>query len=310
MCTALDTSIAQSSIKRNQTAGGLMRKVAKRFAIAICAIVAISLAVAAQAPAQETRAQETPAQKPVAEDGSGSISGRVTLHGRPFSNAQVLLVAQPKDSDNPVQSLTQMKPALKTSTDSDGRYSFTNLAAGHYELSVFAPTMVSTGHEDPVIVADGGAVESVDFSLTPGGVITGTVLLSDGRPAIHKPILVDSVNRDQSAQDPAASDKAAIRSRVSSDMKTDDRGVYRVYGLAPGDYLVSVQSGGGKHENTFTYYPGVTDKAKAAHVKVKAGSEATGIDLKLGLSRKGYEVRGRVVDESGKGVPGVMIACM
>src|SRR5262249_4573586 len=69
------------------------------------------------------------------------------------------------------------------------------------------------------------------------------------------------------------------------------------------------QSGGGKHENAFTYYPGVTDKAKAAHVKVKAGNESTGIDLKLGLAKKGYEVRGRVLDESGKGVPGVIIAC-
>jgi hypothetical protein len=42
---------------------------------------------------------------------------------------------------------------------------------------------------------------------------------------------------------------------------------------------------------------------------VKAGGEATGIDLKLSLSKKGYEARGRVVDESGNGVAGVMIMC-
>jgi len=96
---------------------------------------------------------------------------------------------------------------------------------------------------------------------------------------------------------------------MSSDMKTDDRGAYRVYGLEPGDYIVSAQSGGGKLENTFTYYPGVIDKAKATPVKVKPGNEATGIDFKLGISKKGFEVRGRVVDESGNGVAGVIIAC-
>jgi hypothetical protein len=56
-----------------------------------------------------------------------------------------------------------------------------------------------------------------------------------------------------------------------------------------------------------TYYPGVTDKTRAATVKVRAGAETSGIDFKLDLTKKGYEVRGRVVDEQGNGVPSVMI---
>jgi uncharacterized GH25 family protein len=267
----------------------------RRLAAATCAAIAISASIAAQTPSPE---------------GTGSISGRVTLHGRAYPNAQVLLMAQPKDNDNILQRLTEEKAPQKAATDSDGHYSFTNLAAGPYEISVFAPALIGSASHDAILVADGETVEGMDFALTAGGVITGTVTLGDGRPAINKTISVEPIAENKSAPSVTWSRaRATLSQKMSFDGNTDDRGVYRIYGVEAGDYLVSVHSGGGGREGAVTYYPGVSDKTKAVPVKVKAGSEASGIDVKLGLAKKGYDVRGRVVDESGNGVAGVMIMC-
>ncbi len=84
---------------------------------------------------------------------------------------------------------------------------------------------------------------------------------------------------------------------------TDDRGVYRLYGLSPGRYKVSAgrESRGvlgtrasGYYQRTF--HPNVTDIARATIVEVSAGSEAKNIDIKLGPRAMTYAVSGRVID--------------
>src|SRR5215471_756577 len=265
------------------------------------AVIGLTISVFAQAPAQ------TLAQTP-APEGTATISGRVTLNGQPCSNAQVLLTPQPKDNDNIIQRMTGAGSAQKTSTDADGHYSFTNLPAGPYEIQVFALALVGTGHDEAILAADGETVDGIDFAMTPGGVVTGSVLQANGRPAINKQLQIELADQKQA---PSESSSAAVRAMMKQilahNTSTDDRGIYRIYGVPAGDYVVSVHSGGGRHESVATYYPGVTDKTKAAMVKVKAGAETTGIDFKLEITKKGYEVRGRVVDEQGNGVPSVMI---
>jgi protocatechuate 3,4-dioxygenase beta subunit len=260
---------------------------------ATCAVIGLAISISAQAPAPE---------------GTATISGRVTLNGQPYSNAQVLLTPQPKDNDNIIQRITGSGAAQKTSTDADGHYSFVNLPAGPYEIQVFAPALVGTGHDEPILAADGETIDGIDFTMTAGGVITGSVLQANGRPAINKSIRVELANeKGPTSETAAATLRAMMKQILSRNTNTDDRGVYRIYGVPSGDYTVSVNSGGGRHESVATYYPGVTDKTKATTVKVRAGAESTGIDFKLDLSKKGYEVRGRVVDEHGNGVQGVMI---
>src|SRR5215831_18017417 len=275
--------------------GGLMRP--GNLLAAAFAVIGLTISVFAQAPAQ------TPAP-----EGTATISGQVTLNGHPYPNAQVLLTPQPKDSDNIIQRITGAESAQKTSTDADGHYSFTSLPAGPYEVQVFAPALVGTGHDEAILAADGETVDGIDFAMTPGGVVTGSVLQANGRPAINKQLQIELADQKQT---PLESSSAAVRAMMKQilahNTSTDDRGIYRIYGVPAGDYVVSIHSGGGRHESVTTYYPGVTDKTKAAMVKVKAGAETTGIDFKLEITKKGYEVRGRVVDEQGNGVPSVMI---
>src|SRR5438309_17697 len=58
-----------------------------------------------------------------------------------------------------------------------------------------------------------------------------------------------------------------------------------------------------------TYYPGVTDEARAKFVEVTAGSEASGVDIRVAAADKGFTVSGRVIDaETGKPIADAMVA--
>ena len=95
---------------------------------------------------------------------------------------------------------------------------------------------------------------------------------------------------------------------------TDDRGMYRIYGLSAGRYRVSV----GTNEGTsgpgnrmfypLTYYGGANDAAKASIVELQEGSEATNIDIRVGHAGNTFVATGRLVDaDNGQPIPGVRI---
>jgi hypothetical protein len=99
--------------------------------------------------------------------------------------------------------------------------------------------------------------------------------------------------------------------------ETDDRGVYRLYGLPPGRYVICAggegwgdpfRGGGGKFPRT--YHPDTTDEKQARVIEIKEGSEVTDVDIRFGSARKTYEAAGRVVDkETGKPVPRSYVSC-
>jgi hypothetical protein len=98
--------------------------------------------------------------------------------------------------------------------------------------------------------------------------------------------------------------------------QTDDRGIYRMYGVPAGRYKVSVGDDPGTNASLRasgyyqrTYYPDATDAAKAAIVDLSEGSETKNIDISLGRRAQTYAVSGRIVDaDSGKPLPGVSFA--
>src|SRR5262249_56505061 len=134
----------------------------------------------------------------------------------------------------------------------------------------------------------------IDFSFKTGGVITGTIALADGRPAIGKTVELDVATGAVATQEERAHINAIRRRHLNG--TTDDRGVYRIYGVTAGDYLVIPDSGGGGNESQQTYYPGIPDKTNAVAVQVKAGAQTDPIDFKLAPPEKrGYEVRRRAL---------------
>jgi 5-hydroxyisourate hydrolase-like protein (transthyretin family) len=246
--------------------------------------------------------------RPASMQANGSITGHVTLAGKPAPNVTVMLSRAPTHALKKMSAMFEAKPVTRVTTDTEGVYRFEHLAAGRYSLTTYAPAYVAppepTSSWQPgrvINVAEGEAVENQDFALTRGGVVTGRVTDAQSHAVVGQVITLTPVDDDKPA--PPVSPLAGSPFGRTMYM-TDDRGVYRIYGLSAGRYFVSLGGAGESGFNALgkqryheqTYHPGVTDKAKAVIIEVKEGAEASGIDIRLGLPSQTYKAGGRVVD--------------
>jgi hypothetical protein len=85
-----------------------------------------------------------------------------------------------------------------------------------------------------VTVLEGQHVAGIRIRMLRGSVITGVVRNSSGRPAPNQTVQAMMV-RNSNGERRAINLDGALGS-----VTTDDRGMYRIFGLAPGDYIVSV----------------------------------------------------------------------
>jgi hypothetical protein len=203
-------------------------------------------------------------------------------------------------------------PLPRATTDADGRFRLEPLPPGTYLIRAYAPGFVGPSDEHfavdwgkAVAVGEGEAVE-VDLGLQRGGVITGRIVDSKGQPIVNT--TVDLIQLD-------AAGRSHPRSTPISDGRmylTDDRGVYRIYGLASGRYKVAVGTAPGSSVIRFpasyyprTFHPDARDEANAAVVEVAEGGEAGSVDITVSAFARTYSVSGRIVDaETGKLIEG------
>lgn len=252
-----------------------------RAAIMFCALACAS-------PSAHARAQ------------GGAVSGRVTLDGKAAAGVEVVLLGDGSE---------RRLEVAKTLTDAEGRFRLSVERAGRYRVMPFAPAYVSADAQSVarvVTVAPGDEVADTDFKLVPGGVITGQVTAPDGRPAVAERVTLTPVV-EAGRERPALDLPPAI-------LETDDRGVYRVFGLPAGRYLVSVGTAGesvaaglrGRRLSyTRTFHPNVTEESKATAVAVSTGREASNVDITLSRRAESFTARGRVVDAlGGQPLPG------
>jgi hypothetical protein len=158
--------------------------------------------------------------------GTAVISGTVVVMGtgQPARRARVTLNA------------IEGGGARSTLTDENGRYAFSGIIGGRYNLSASKTGHIGVTYGQsrpgrpgtPIQLADGEKF-SANLQLARGSVITGTVLDEYGEPSPGTQVRVLRYVM-----------QAGRRTlQQSGTGTTDDRGVYRVYGLQPGDYLVS-----------------------------------------------------------------------
>jgi hypothetical protein len=194
-------------------------------------------------------------------------------------------------------------------TDASGHYRITNIPAGSYLVVANTQALTSVEERDQygrkVTLDRGETRDNVDFSLVRGGVITGRVSEANDRPIVEAPISITRLSASGAHQP----------YRASQAMSTDDRGIYRVYGLPPGRYKVSVGSGAGSQyrrldegQNYYphTYHPGVAQSEKAGIIDLMEGDEVSGIDIVVGARARTFEASGRIVDaDTGRPQPGI-----
>jgi SdrD B-like domain len=223
----------------------------------------------------------------------GSVSGRVTIKEKGVPGVAIGL--RKGDVFNPSE------PFSRVTTDQDGFYRIGNLAPGSYTVMPSAPAFVMVDTKDSgskgVLVSEDENVEGINFALVRGGVITGRVTDADGHPVIAQEVnvyLSDAFEK-KSPERPVFS--------VKSD-QTDDRGIYRIFGLGAGRYKVAT----GRTDDAFNSYgmeratyrqvfhPDATDQAKATILEVTEGSEANNVDIVLGRVLQTFSASGLVIN--------------
>lgn len=163
------------------------------------------------------------------QTGTGLIIGQVITSdtGMPVRRARVSL------------SGGDLRSARSAMTDDEGRFVFTQLPAGRYTMSAVKNGYVSIAYGaksagragTPIQLADGQKLEIKAIPLPKGGVVTGVVHDEYGEPSPGTPVRAMRVvmRTGEKRLEQAGTDT------------TDDRGMYRIYGLQPGQYIVSAQ---------------------------------------------------------------------
>ena len=237
---------------------------------------------------------------PAKKDVDATISGKITFKGKPFPGIVVSARLNKAES----------APTFKATTDQDGIYQITGLSEGSYQVAPIAPDFVIADVREQfgrsVVITASENIEGVNFDLIRGGVITGRVVDAQGRPIVEERISLLTANYPRD-----------VRPYTPGHFQTDDRGIYRIFGIRPGSYKVSIgEEGHGIYSRVGkprslprTFHPDTADPAKAAVIKLGEGSEATRIDITLSDPPEGFTVSGRIVEsETGRPVPNVTIS--
>jgi hypothetical protein len=223
--------------------------------------------------------------------------------GAPIRRAQVRASAPGSDSRT-------------TLTDEQGRFELRELGGGRYTLTAAKGGFVSLQYGQrrpsepgtPIDLADGQTMEKIVIGLPRGSVITGRIVDEFGDPLTGAQVRALRYGY-----------AGGVRRLLPAGQanRTDDQGTFRIFGLPPGEYVVSAtlnEERGGPRRNQDeevttgyapTYYPGTTNAGDAQRITVGLAQEVGGIGFGLSLMRLS-RVSGRVVGSGGTGVGVVM----
>jgi protocatechuate 3,4-dioxygenase beta subunit len=258
---------------------------------------------------------------------SAQVAGSIVVQG---PNGQPVVVQAPRDTRPPTgtarvrgritsdtgQPLRHISVQLGGApgphfaiTDNDGRYEFSDLPAGRFTISANHTGYVAA-RSDEVQVADGQRIDNVDLRLPHGGVIAGQIVDEFGEPVIGATV---SPMRQQFQN----GQRRLLNG--GSVTTTNDLGEYRLFGLPPGRYFVTVTprneqfsmlTGPPNGPATVvregvgvgyapTYFPGTPDAAAAQAVTVAAAQTVNNVSFALVPTRLA-RITGVAYDTDGK----------
>lgn len=263
-----------------------------------------------RARAQDTRKQQV--EEPDATPADSVVRGRVVYDdtSRPVRRARVMLIT---DGGS--------RGEYAALTDARGDFVIRGVRAGTYYAFVDVPGVLSpvgfvsvealrTASSAPdlgegrkyfdLVEVDGKEDVNVTVHARRGASIAGRVSYADGDPAVN--VNVSLMRRSADGRVQKYLTGATIASLAG--LRTDDRGMFRLTGLPPGEYIIgvneSVNHGGegtdlgsaaddipGTFRGMFTpqllmtFYPSATSLKEAGVVKVAVGDERADVDITI-----------------------------
>ena len=277
------------------------------------------LAVPGWSQQQTAPVLQGPPVAPAAVSGS-SVTGTVifadTQHAARFAQVTLQAVASDARQDRGPGGFGGGSSAR---TGLDGTFTISNVAPGDYYVVATAPGYISErsllqaeltagataadlAMQIPTVHVSADGSGSATVTLQRGGAIAGKLQWEDGSAAAGVQISVDPAL----PQPPLPQPLSSIRGFSGNAAVTDDRGAFRITGLAGGDYLLQavinpgVAFGGGfggrgpgYSTPVHVYAPGVFRKVEAKPISVRAGDERD--DLRMVIDLRGlHTVSGHV----------------
>jgi len=233
----------------------------------------------------------TLSQVAFAQRSPGSISGRVVAEdGQPLPRAVVTIVGVGGDMSK------LLSGRLALATDASGEFEADRLDPAPYVIQVTAPGYQPVHPPNPAAPEFHYIGETVTITMRKGGVITGKVTTATGDPVVGVPMSAVLLTAPMTAP---AGMSFSMTSGQLSQQQTDDRGVYRLYGLAPGKYAVAAGSSGFALSATpflgraLTFHPMAATRAAATPITISGSEEVTGIDIQY-RGERGYSLSGKL----------------
>jgi len=237
----------------------------------------------------KTEAKKSARANPVR---TGSISGRVLSDGgQPLADVTVTATVGSQNSSH------------SANTDADGKFHITDLTPAAYGLTAFLPGYVAKPNTSFLIYS--GEEESsyyylgdnATLTMIKGAVITGKVLNAANEAVVG--VRVQALRMRDANNRPLMSQEYYYQHA----RQTDDRGIYRIYGLAAGTYIIAAGGDpffGGYKSTAYdadvkTYYPSAATRNMAGEISVRAGEEASGIDIRY-RGERGHTVSGTILN--------------
>ena len=210
-----------------------------------------------------------------------------------------------------VRAVTSDGNSRLTMTDPNGSFELRDLPPGSWVVTASKAGFVSqqfgqrrpTERVRPIELTNGQAV-TANFALMRGGAIEGHVFDEFGEPVAGARVELMRARMVRGIRQ--------LESTGAND-QTDDRGAFRLYGLAPGDHYVSAIMGTTPTESPTdrvsgpaTYFPGTTSIAEAQRITLGAGEEQS-INFPLAAVRGTVRLSGTLIDSTGVPASGATV---
>lgn len=203
---------------------------------------------------------------------------------------------------------TEFPFARTALSDAQGQYSLEGLPPGGYSVVASRLGYVTqqygengfSGSGVRVDIGKGQSVKRVDLRLARAGAVTGRIVDESGEPVVDASA---SLMREELVR---GHRRLTVVGVGGASNRTDDLGQFRLFGVRPGSYYVSVNASsrnvvaGDTAGYPRTYFPNASDPGKAQLVDVEAGRDTIANVSIRPVSV--FHVAGRVTTSNG-GVP-------